>query len=301
PRRTGIEVFDDFPLDRLVELIDWTPFFQAWELSGRFPQILDDDVVGEAARSLYDDARAMLGRIVTQGWLRASAVAGLFPAASEVDDVLLFADEERSEVIETLCFLRQQKARGQDKPQRCLADFIAPSKSGIRDHIGLFAVTAGLGIEEHVQRFEDRHDDYNAILLKALADRLAEAFAECLHHKVRKDLWAYAPEEELDNEALIAEAYRGIRPAPGYPACPDHSEKVKIFRLLEATSRAGIELTEGFAMYPAASVSGYYFAHPEAKYFVLGPVLPDQIEDYAGRKGLDPETVRKLLPANLTE
>jgi 5-methyltetrahydrofolate--homocysteine methyltransferase len=256
-------------------------------------------VVGKAATDLYRDARDMLESIVSEGWLTANALVGIFPASSRGDDVLIYADSKRKYIAETLCFLRQQKARPDGKPQRCLADFIAPEDSGREDHIGLFAVTAGLGIEQHVRRFENDHDDYSAIILKALADRLAEAFAECMHRKVRTELWGYAPRESLDNEALIAEKYRGIRPAPGYPACPDHSEKKKIFELLEAESKANIRLTEGYAMMPAAAVSGYYFAHPESKYFVLGPVLPDQIEDYAARKGVDVETIRKLLPANL--
>jgi len=299
PKAPGVHHFERFPLTELVDFIDWTPFFQAWELSGRFPDILEDKVVGKAARDLYDDARAMLESIINNGWLTANAVVGLFPASSCGDDVLVYSGEDRESVAETLCFLRQQKVRPQGKPQRCLADFIAPLDSDRQDYIGLFAVTAGLGIEPHVRKFEENNDDYSAILLKALADRLAEACAECIHRKVRRELWAYAPDESLDNEALIAEAYRGIRPAPGYPACPDHSEKQKIFKLLDAEGNAGMQLTEGYAMLPAAAVSGYYFAHPEAKYFVLGPVLPDQIEDYAARKGVEVETVRKLLPANL--
>lgn len=299
PAQSGTHVFNNFPLSELVDYIDWTPFFQAWELNGRYPAILEDEVVGEAASSLYRDARTMLEKIVAEQWLTARAVVGLYPAARDGDDVTLFNDETRESTLETLCFLRQQKARGSNKPQRCLADFIAPAESGLRDHIGLFAVTAGIGIDAHVKRFEDANDDYNAILLKALADRLAEAFAERMHEKVRKELWGYAHNEALSNEALIAEKYRGIRPAPGYPACPDHSEKAKIFKLLGATEKAGIELTEGFAMWPTAAVSGYYFAHPESMYFVLGPVLPDQIEDYAARKGMDVERVRTLLPANL--
>ncbi len=300
PAKPGAHVFDDYPLAELVDYIDWTPFFQAWELHGRFPAILEDEVVGEAATSLYQDARDMLKRIVEERWLTARAVVGIYPAERHGDDVRLFADEQRKTPLETLCFLRQQKARAAEKPQRCLADFVAPAEAGLQDHIGLFAVTAGIGIEEHVKRFEDAHDDYSAILLKALADRLAEAFAERMHEKVRTETWGYAPQEGLSNEALIAEKYRGIRPAPGYPACPDHSEKAKIFRLLDATAQAGITLTDGFAMYPTAAVSGYYFAHPESMYFVLGPVLPDQIEDYAARKGIDVESVRKLLPANLS-
>jgi 5-methyltetrahydrofolate--homocysteine methyltransferase len=299
PADPGIHVLDDYPLERLVEYIDWVPFFQTWELSGRFPAILEDEIVGESARSLYRDARAMLQRIVEEKWLQARAVFGLFPAASDGDDVLVFADGKREEASERLLFLRQQRAKASGRFNRCLADYVAPRDSGLEDHVGLFAVTAGLGIEKHLARFEEAHDDYQAILLKALADRLAEAFAEHLHQRVRKEFWAYDREESLDNDALIREEYRGIRPAPGYPACPDHSEKKKLFRLLDAPGNAGMELTSGFSMLPAASVSGYYFAHPEAEYFVLGPVLPDQLEDYAARRGCSVDEVRLLLPANL--
>jgi len=233
--------------------------------------------------------------------LRAAAVVGLFPAASEGDDVVLFTDESRTVERERLLFLRQQKAKAEGNPNLCLADFVAPCTAGLRDHIGLFAVTAGLGIESRVQQFEAAHDDYSAILLKSLADRLAEALAEHIHLRVRKEFWAYASEEALEPEALIGERYQGIRPAPGYPACPEHSEKEKIFELLGATEHAGMTLSSGFAMLPAASVSGYYFAHPESKYFVLGPVLPDQLEDYARRKGCASKDLRRLLPANLDD
>jgi 5-methyltetrahydrofolate--homocysteine methyltransferase len=301
PSRTGLRVFDDYPLAELIDYIDWTPFFQTWELAGRFPGILTDEVVGKAASSLYEDARAMLETIVRDRWLRARAVIGLYPAAADGDDVLLFRDEKRSEILERLLFLRQQKAKASHRANRCLADYVAPAQSGLDDYAGLFAVTTGLGIEKRLEEFEAAHDDYNAILLKALADRLAEALTERMHQRVRKEFWGYAADEILDNESLIREGYRGIRPAPGYPACPDHSEKEKIFRLLEATNGAGMTLTEGYAMLPAASVCGYYFANPSAEYFVVGPVLPDQIEDYARRKGCTPEEVRKLLPANLQD
>jgi 5-methyltetrahydrofolate--homocysteine methyltransferase len=243
----------------------------------------------------------MLEQIVREKWLTARAVFGLFPAASDGDDVILYSDEDRETVLETLCFLRQQKPKAAGRPNRCLADYVAPPDSGKRDYAGLFAVTAGLGIEHKLAEFEAAHDDYRAILLKALADRLAEAFAEHLHQRVRREFWAYARDEALDKEALIGEAYRGIRPAPGYPACPDHSEKEKIFRLLDAPGKAGMELTSGYAMLPTAAVCGYYFAHPESAYFVLGPVLPDQLEDYARRKGCEPDEVRKLLPSNLSD
>jgi 5-methyltetrahydrofolate--homocysteine methyltransferase len=299
PNRPGVHVLEDYPLQALVEYIDWTPFFQTWELAGRFPDILDDPLVGEAASSLYQDALAMLETIVAEQWLRARAVFALLPAASDGDDVLLFEDEDREVETERLLFLRQQRPKAPGRANRCLADYVAPADSGLADHIGLFAVTAGLGIEEQLEKFEAAHDDYHAILLKALADRLAEAFAEHLHQRVRREYWGYAADEALDNEALIRERYRGIRPAPGYPACPDHSEKEKIFRLLDAPGNAGMQLTSGYAMLPAASVCGYYFAHPEASYFVLGQILPDQLEDYARRKDCSVDELRRLLPANI--
>jgi len=305
PAKPGLHVLDGYPLERLVDYIDWTPFFRTWELAGRYPDILEDEVVGETATQLYRDAREMLDRIVKEKWLGARAVFGLYPAAARGDDVLLF-DKEGSQP-ETFHFLRQQRAKASGRSNRCLADYIQPedraqggsASSPPPDWMGLFAVTAGLGIEKKLAEFEAAHDDYQAILLKALADRLAEAFAEHLHRRVRKEFWAYATDESLDNEALIKEAYRGIRPAPGYPACPDHAEKEKIFRLLDAPGNAGMELTSGYAMTPAASVSGYYFAHPEAEYFVLGPVRQDQLEDYAERKGISVEEVKRLIPMNV--
>jgi len=243
----------------------------------------------------------MLGRIISENWLQARAVYGIFPAASQGDDVQLFDDSDGKSVKETLNFLRQQRAKASGRANRCFSDYVAPAKNGLKDHIGLFAVTAGLGIEAKLEEFEAAHDDYQSILLKALADRLAEAFAEHLHHRIRKEFWGYAKEESLDNAELIKETYRGIRPAPGYPACPDHSEKEKIFDLLGASENADMVLTSGFAMLPAASVCGYYFAHPQAEYFVLGPVLTDQLEDYARRKDCSLEDVRRLLPSNLHE
>jgi 5-methyltetrahydrofolate--homocysteine methyltransferase len=299
PEQPGLHVLDDYPLAELVEFIDWTPFFQTWELAGRFPDILDDPLVGETASDLYADARDMLESVVTEGWLQAHAVFGLFPAASRGDDVLLYKDDTREEILETLLFLRQQRAKAGGRPNRCLADYVAPVASGQPDHAGLFAVTAGSGIERKLAEFEAAHDDYRAILLKALADRLAEAFAERLHQRVRTEFWGYAPDESLGPQELIRESYRGIRPAPGYPACPDHSEKEKIFKLLDAPARAGMELTSGYAMLPAASVCGYYFAHRQAEYFVLGPILEDQVEDYARRKGCSVAELHRLLPANL--
>lgn len=295
PRKPGLHVLDDYPLADLVEVIDWTPFFQAWELAGKYPAILTDEIVGTQASELYRDARAMLTRIVEERWLTARAVFGLWPANSVGDDVHLQTDEGPA----VLHFLRQQVDKPVERPDFCLADFIAPADSGRPDWIGAFAVTAGIGIEPHVARFETDHDDYNAILLKALADRLAEALAERLHQQVRMDYWGYQPEEALDNEALISEQYSGIRPAPGYPACPEHSEKGTLFRLLDAERNAGMELTESFAMLPTAAVSGYYFSHPQSQYFVVGRVTREQVSDYAKRKGVDRAQAERWLASNL--
>jgi 5-methyltetrahydrofolate--homocysteine methyltransferase len=295
PRQPGITVFDDYPLAELVDYIDWTPFFNTWELAGKYPAILDDAVVGAQARELFADAQAMLRRIVDERWLQAKAVVGLWPAQAVGDDVLVQAGDAPV----TLHFLRQQVDKPADRPDFCLADFIAPRDTGRQDWIGGFAVTAGLGIEPHVARFEAEHDDYNAILLKALADRFAEALAERVHERVRTELWGYAADESLDNAALIAEGYRGIRPAPGYPACPEHSEKATLFRLLDAETNAGVRLTESFAMYPAAAVSGYYFSHPQSQYFVVGRVSREQVADYARRKGVDLTQAERWLASNL--
>ncbi len=299
PDKPGLHVFDDVPLQALREIIDWTPFFQSWELSGRYPQILDDAVVGAQARSLFADAQKMLDRIIAEKWLTAKAVVGLWPANSVGDDVELYDPAAIGSPFETLRFLRQQAEKPADRPDFCLADFVAPKDSGVRDWIGAFAVTAGLGIDPHVKAFEAQFDDYSAILLKALADRLAEALAEYMHRVVRTDLWGYAPDEALPNEALIDEGYRGIRPAPGYPACPDHSEKTILFELLGARANAGMELTSGFAMTPAAAVSGYYFAHPRSQYFVVGKLSKEQVEDYAKRKGVNVALAERWLAANL--
>jgi len=295
PRQPGLHVLEDYPLDELVACIDWTPFFNAWELAGRFPAILEDPVVGAQAAELYRDARAMLERIVAEKWLTAHGVFGLWPAHSVGDDVELDLGDSTAR----LHFLRQQVDKPADRPDFCLADFIAPRASGKRDWIGMFAVTAGIGIDAHVARFEAAHDDYNAILLKALADRLAEAFAERLHQRVRREFWGYAADESLDNEALIAEKYRGIRPAPGYPACPEHSEKATLFALLDAPGNAGMSLTESFAMLPTAAVSGYYFSHPGSQYFVVGRVSREQALDYARRKGVELAQVERWLASNL--
>ena len=295
PRQPGLHVFDDYPLDELVDCIDWTPFFNAWELFGKYPAILTDDVVGAQASELYRDARAMLAKIVDERWLTAKAVFGLWPANSIGDDVELTVDGRS----ERLHFLRQQVDKPVERPDFCLADFIAPKDSGRQDWIGMFAVTAGIGIDAHVARFEADHDDYNAILLKALADRLAEALAERLHQRVRTEFWGYVADETLDNEALIAEKYVGIRPAPGYPACPEHSEKATLFRMLDAGSHAGMSLTESFAMLPTAAVSGYYFSHPQSQYFVVGRVSKEQVADYARRKGVEIAQVERWLASNL--
>ena len=295
PRQPGHHVISDWPLEDLVPVIDWTPFFQSWELAGRFPDILDDAIVGEQARSLYADARAMLTRLIEEKWLTARAVFGLFPASAHGDDVLVDGPDGPT----TLHFLRQQVDKPADRPDFCLADFIAPASCGKADWIGAFAVTAGIGIDAHVARFEADHDDYNAILLKALADRLAEALAERLHQRVRTDYWGYAADEVLDNQALIDERYRGIRPAPGYPACPEHSEKTTMFALLDAPRHAGMTLTEGFAMLPTAAVCGYYFSHPDSQYFVVGRLGRDQVADYAARKGITVKQAEQILATHL--
>jgi 5-methyltetrahydrofolate--homocysteine methyltransferase len=299
PVSPGITVFADFPIAELRNYIDWTPFFQTWELNGRYPDLLDDPVRGEAARSLFSDAQEMLDRLISEQWLQAKAVVGIFPANSCGDDVLVYADEERKQINRRLVFLRQQKAQATGRYNRCLADYIAPKESGIADYIGMFAVTAGLNIETALEPFIADHDEYQSILLKALADRLAEALAERIHEKVRREIWGYATAENLDCAALIGEQYQGIRPAPGYPACPDHSEKTKLFDLLDAPNNADMQLTEGFAMLPAAAVSGYYFAHPESQYFVLGQVSRDQLKDYARRKRCEEAQAERWLAANL--
>ncbi|MGY2003725.1 methionine synthase [Blastococcus sp. SYSU DS1024] len=292
--------FHDYPLEELRGYIDWQPFFNAWEMRGRFPDILHNPASGEAARRLYDDAQQMLDRIVAEKWLRASGVLGLFPA-NRVDgeDIEVYTDESRTAVRATLHQLRQQTEGRDGSPRKSLADFVAPKDTGLRDYVGAFAVTAGLGAAERVAAFKKDNDDYSAIMLEALADRLAEAFAERLHERVRREFWGYAADESLDSEALIAEKYRGIRPAPGYPACPEHTEKLTIWDLLDVEAAAGIQLTESLAMWPGAAVSGLYFAHPQAQYFVLGRVGRDQVEDYARRKGWTLAEAEKWLSPNL--
>ena len=300
PSFTGAKVFDRLPLATLLDYIDWMPFFNAWEFHGRFPDILDDDVVGEAANSLYRDARTMLDEIVREQWFEARSVIGFFAAATTGDDdIRVFANDERTETLTVLHHLRQQRGKPEGQPHYCLADFVAPEDSGVADYIGAFAVTAGLGVDEHAQDFEARHDDYGAIILKALADRLAEATTEYMHEKVRKLYWGYAADEKLSNDDLIAERYHGIRPAPGYPACPDHTEKAILWKLLDVEHSTGISLTESFAMLPTASVSGFYFSHPQATYFPVGKLGADQAEDYARRKGMSLATVERWLSANL--
>ncbi|MFC3285289.1 methionine synthase [Litchfieldella rifensis] len=285
PAFTGLKVFDDYDLNELVERIDWTPFFMSWQLAGKYPKILDDKVVGEAARNLFADAQTMLRKLIDEKHITARGVIGLWPANSVDDDVIeVYADESRTRVVEQLHHIRQQMTKNRDGICYSLADFIAPKASGKADWIGGFAVTTGHGVDELAKRYEAAGDDYNAIMVQALTDRLAEAFAERIHERVRKEFWGYVPEEALDNEALIAEKYQGIRPAPGYPACPDHTEKATLFRLLEAEKNSGLELTESFAMWPAAAVSGWYFAHPQAKYFSTGKITRDQVEALAERK-----------------
>ncbi|MER2512854.1 MAG: methionine synthase [Nitrosomonas ureae] len=284
PELMGIRTLNNYPLEKIVPYIDWTPFFQAWELAGRYPDILQDEVVGETASQLFRDAQTMLKKIIEQKWLSANAVIGLFPANSVGDDIEIYTDPSRNKLAMTYHCLRQQDQKPSGKPNRCLSDFIAPKETGIQDTIGLFAVGAGFGIDERVKAFEDANDDYSAIVLKALADRLAEAFAEHMHARVRREFWGYAKDEALTNAQLINEEYRGIRPAPGYPACPDHTEKGALFSTLNATENAGIIITESFAMVPTAAVSGFYFAHPDSTFFAVGKIGKDQVEDYAKRK-----------------
>jgi len=328
PNKTGVWALKDYDLSELRKYIDWTPFFSSWQLAGKYPEILKDPIVGHEAKKLFDDAQAMLDKIIAGKWIVANAVVGLFPACSDMDDVIIFAPlapkSPKGDLKETLPIapvlrpadahpsataqqpgdllmrvhhLRQQVEKAPGQPNYCLSDFVAPVESGKQDYIGGFAVTAGLEIEDKVKEFEAVHDDYHAILLKALADRFAEAFAERMHERMRKEWWGFATDENLDNNTLIAEGYRGIRPAPGYSACPDHTEKALLFELLDVPAQAGITLTESMAMYPAASVSGWYFSHPESKYFAVSGIDRDQLEDYAQRKGMSiPQMERWLSP-----
>ena len=299
PSFLGIKVLDSVSLDTLVPYIDWTPFFQTWELSGKYPAILTDDVVGETAVKLFADAKAMLEQLVREKWLTAKAVIGFFPANSVDDDIELYTDDSRTEVLETLHHLRQQNIKAPGRANFCLSDFIASKDSGKADYIGGFAVTTGIGIDEKLEKFEKDHDDYNSIMLKALADRLAEAFAEYSHQQVRTQYWSYAADETHDNEALIAEKYQGIRPAPGYPACPDHTEKSKLFELLDVTATTSIELTESYAMFPTAAVSGWYLSHPQSQYFNVGKIDHEQLHSYADRKQISKEVAERWLSANM--
>jgi 5-methyltetrahydrofolate--homocysteine methyltransferase len=295
PSFIGTQTLVKYDLAELAQYIDWTPFFATWELYGKYPAILTDDVVGVEATKLFADAKEMLQKIIAENWIQANAVVGLWPANSVGDDIEIYTDESRLVVLETVHNLRQQNKKTSGQANYCLSDFIAPKSTGIADYIGGFAVTSGLGIEEHVASFEANHDDYNAIMLKALADRFAEAFAERLHQRVRQEFWGYATQETLSNEELITEKYQGIRPAPGYPACPDHTEKGLLFKLLDATNNTGITLTESYAMYPTAAVSGWYFGHPESKYFGLGKINRDQVEEYSMRKGIDLDDMERWL------
>jgi 5-methyltetrahydrofolate--homocysteine methyltransferase len=298
PALVGRREVRNADLAELARYIDWAPFFQTWELSGPFPAILDDAVVGEAARSVYAEGREMLKRVIEGRWLTAHGVIALMPAASVGDDIELYGNPSRTETALTWRNLRQQNQRPSGKPNYCLSDFIAPAGSGVHDYIGAFAVTAGLGIEKKLAEFEAKKDDYNAIMLKAIADRLAEAFAEWLHQKVRREYWGYASDESLEAAAMIREEYRGIRPAPGYPACPDHTVKAALFRLLDA-EKVGMSVTESYAMLPAASVSGFYFAHPDATYFAVGKIAEDQLDDFARRSGMSVDDARRQLAASL--
>jgi 5-methyltetrahydrofolate--homocysteine methyltransferase len=297
PEFIGRRLADDIGLDEIRNYIDWTFFFSAWELKGKYPKIFESDRYGQAARELHAAGEKLLSRIIDEHLITARGTYGFWPAASDGDDIIVYADEGRQRELTRFAMLRQQAAAPDGKPNRSLADLIAPVDSGVRDYIGAFAVTAGIGADKLARSFEEEYDDYHAIMTKSLADRLAEAFAECLHQRVRRN-WGYGRDEKLDNAALIAEKYRGIRPAHGYPACPDHSEKHKLFALLDAPSQ-GITLTESCAMLPAASVSGLYFAHPEARYFTVGRIDRDQLESYARRKGVEIAEAERWLAPNL--
>ena len=299
PNFIGVKLFDTVPLQEIRDYIDWTPFFQTWDLHGRYPNILEDKIVGKEAKKLLSDALKMLDTLIAEKWLDNKAVVGIWPANAVGEDIEVYTDESRNEVADKFYTIRQQQKKKEGLPNHSLVDFVAPKESGVKDYVGGFVVTAGIGIEKHVERFEADHDDYNSIMLKALADRFAEAFTELMHEKVRKEIWGYAANEKLGNEDLIKESYKGIRPAPGYPACPDHLEKPTLFKLLNAEKLTGVSLTESMAMYPTASVSGWYFAHPDSKYFGIGKIEKDQIEDYAKRKGESVEFIEKWLGPNL--
>jgi 5-methyltetrahydrofolate--homocysteine methyltransferase len=299
PRHPGIHAFEDYPLEELVRYIDWSPFFRAWELHGSYPRILDDEKVGRQARTLFEDGQRMLDRIIGERRFHPRAVVGLFAANGVEDDIEVYADGERTASRAVLHHLRQQAEKPPGRPTLCLSDFIAPEETGRPDWIGAFVVTAGSGVVDFAAELEREHDDYGAILVKALGDRIAEALAERMHERVRREFWGYAADESLTNDDLIREKYVGIRPAPGYPACPDHSEKETLFRLLDATARTGVRLTDSGAMWPPASVSGWYFAHPESFYFGVGKIDRDQVTDYARRKGMTVAEVERWLAPNL--
>ena len=300
PRQLGVQVFEAWPLADLVQYIDWTPFFSAWELAGRYPRILSDAVVGDEASRLFADAEQMLAEIIQTGALTARAVVGVFAANSDGhDDITIYADDTRSKPLMNVHSLRQQQRKAGGQPNYALADFVAPADAGVRDYLGAFAVSAGFNLEALVARYEADHDDYQAIIAKALADRLAEALAERMHAYVRREYWGYTPEEALNREALIDENYRGIRPAPGYPACPDHTEKTLLWQLLEVEARTGIILSDNFAMHPAAAVCGWYFSHPDSRYFGVGKINRDQVHDYAQRKAMEIAEAERWLAPNL--
>ncbi len=303
PKKTGVHVVEELDFNELLPYLDWTPFFQSWELHGKFPALLEDEIVGEQASELYADASAMLQRIVDEKWFSAKAVYGLFPANTieNSDDIEVYTDASRTEVLETILTLRQQSKKGKGKPNIALADFIAPKETKLEDYIGGFCVTTGFGVEEIADKYKEDLDDYNSIMVKALGDRFAEAFAEYLHDKIRKEFWGYASEENLSNEELIREAYQGIRPAPGYPACPDHTEKRTLWRLLNVEENIGVKLTDSLAMWPTAAVSGLYFAHPKARYFGLGKITKEQVHDFATRRGFSNEEAERWLAPNLNE
>ena len=301
PKTLGGITLTDFPLEELVPFIDWSPFFRSWDLHGKYPDILTDSVVGEQAQSLFADAKEMLAQLVKEKWLTAKARFGIFPANANGDDIEIYTDEDREKVFATWLTLRQQLKKSKDQPNIALSDFIAPKTTGVKDYMGAFCVCTGFGTSEKAKAFEEENDDYNSIMIKALADRLAEAFAEYLHLKVRKEYWGYASDEKLSNKELINETYKGIRPAPGYPACPDHLEKKTLWDLLKVEEEIGVTLTESLAMWPAAAVSGYYFAHPEARYFGLGKIKEDQLVSYSQRRKISLEEARKWLNPNLIE
>jgi 5-methyltetrahydrofolate--homocysteine methyltransferase len=300
PQQTGIHLFDDYDLADLVPYIDWTPFFYAWELKGRYPQILEDEAKGEEARKLFDDAQTLLKDIIDNKKLKARAIIGHFPANQvDEDDIELYTDDSRSEVLMRLHHLRQQTEKKGAKHNHCLSDYIAPKSSGKQDYLGAFALTTGIGVDEMVAEFESHHDVYGSIMVKALADRLAEAFAERMHERVRKEFWGYAADEQFSNEQLVDESYHGIRPAPGYPACPDHTEKGLLWELLGVEEQTGITLTESYAMLPTAAVSGWYFSHPDSRYFGVAKISEDQVDNYAQRKGMEQKEAERWLAPNL--